>query len=151
MSGGHVNCGAASRRRTLQSGFALVAAMFLLVVLGMLAGYLVRIAGQSTETATVALLDARAYAAADSALEWAVQRAQTNPAALGCGAGGTAFPVPGPGLGDFSATVSCTATAVDEAGIAYTTYRLVATAARGASGAADFVSRAVEASVTSGP
>ncbi len=53
-----------------QRGFALVAAIFLIVVLASLGVFIVRISGVQQHTVNIALLGARAFEAAVAGMEW---------------------------------------------------------------------------------
>lgn len=79
-------CTIASRQR----GFALVAAIFLLVVIAALGAFAVRTTMSQQATADMALLSARAQAAVDAGIEFAAARLQAAP---NCGNLSAAFPV----------------------------------------------------------
>lgn len=55
-----------------QKGFTIVQAVFILVVLGMLGAYMVTMSTVQQATSTQALMQARAYQAARSGLEWGI-------------------------------------------------------------------------------
>jgi len=55
-----------------QTGFAIVAAMFLLIIVGLLGKYLVNISGVHHKTTILSLQSARAYHAAKSGIEWGI-------------------------------------------------------------------------------
>jgi MSHA biogenesis protein MshP len=57
-----------------EAGFSIVIAMFILVVLGLLGSYMVRLSGVQQDTGNYALQGARAYQAARAGIEWAVAR-----------------------------------------------------------------------------
>jgi MSHA biogenesis protein MshP len=57
-----------------QQGFSIVMAIFILVVVGLLGGYMVRLSGVQQMTSAYALQGARAYHAARAGLEWATAR-----------------------------------------------------------------------------
>jgi len=58
-----------------QTGFAIVAAMFLLIIVGLLGKYLVNISGVHHKTTILSLQSARAYHAAKSGIEWGIVNA----------------------------------------------------------------------------
>lgn len=131
-------------------GFSLVTAIFLLVVVALLAGFLVNIGTTQHAGGALATTAARARFAAASGIEWGVRRVLA-------GGGGTCFGSPatftlnGPGSPPFDLTVTCTATPVSEALTTYVVFDLEAVAEFGAQGSADYVSRRLAASVTSAP
>ncbi len=126
-----------------QRGFALVAALFLLVVLALLGVVAVRVAGVQQQTVNLALMAARAYHAAQSGVEWAAYQALVNgsctSATLGLTEGGVA---------GFSVDVACTSTTHGEGASVTTVYALEAFAHAGVYGAPDYVSRRLRATVT---
>ncbi len=132
------------RSGNAQGGFALVAAIFLLLVLATAGVYAVRMQGVQQATTVLALQGARAYHAARSGLEWGIYRAVN-----GSCAASSAVPVAGTGLTGFTVTLTCQASQHRE-GVSppSTIYRLVATAEYGSPGGADHVSRQLRATVS---
>lgn len=138
-----------------ERGIALPAVVFMMVVLGLMLGAGLSLLTQSQHTQTLQLQSARALAAARSAVEWGLWKVSDPTAALALPAD-TAPPcfatqtlsLPSP-LADVSVSVSCTRTPgtgqVDEGGLKRATYAIVAQASTGSPGAADYVSRKVEA------
>lgn len=135
-----------------QKGVALVAAIFLLVVLAALGVYLVQMAGTQRATSLFALQGARAYHAAKSAVEFGVHQALNN-SAIACGTA-PASPVNQTisfsegGLQGFSASLSCEYTRHDENGDCFNVYVINVQASRAAYGTADYVSRRLQTTVT---
>lgn len=126
------------------AGFALVPALFLIVVLAALAAFGVRIYGASQQTVTLSLAGARALAAARAGIEWGAARAIDGD----CSAGELALTEGA--LADFTVSVSCSASNFDEAGVGVVVYDVEAIATQGEYGMPDFVSRRVRASFTAG-
>jgi MSHA biogenesis protein MshP len=58
-----------------QSGFALIPALFLIVVLGVLAVVAIRVGTGQQQTVTMSLLQARALSAAQTGIEWGAYEA----------------------------------------------------------------------------
>ncbi len=135
------------------AGFSLVTALFLLVILAALGVFVITIGSTQQATSTLSILDARAMAAAESGLEWAVHRARNQPADLGCGGAGATFNLQGPGLDGFSVGISCVVTPniVEGAAPPYSMYALTVTASRGVTGSPDYVRRILQATVTDAP
>ncbi|MHB8535229.1 MAG: pilus assembly protein MshP [Sulfuricaulis sp.] len=131
-----------------ESGFALVAAIFIVVVLALLGIMMVTIGGMQRATATTAVQGTRAYYAARTGIEWGAYQAVV---AGSCVASST-FPLSAPGLNGFSVTVQCTSTPHQEHGPPpYNVYVLISIATSGAFGDADYVSRTLKATVTNAP
>lgn len=110
------------------AGFALINAIFLLVVLALLGVVMVTLSGVQSRTPVFALQGARAYHAARSGIEWGIARI---PACAGSADNS-----------GFTVTVTCT----PASGI----YLISSTATQGSYGSQDFISRTVQAKV-SGP
>lgn len=109
-----------------QTGFALVNAIFLLVVLAFLGVVMVTLSGVQSRTPVFALQGARAYYAARSGIEWGIAMVPLcNGSADNSG---------------FTVTVTCN----PASGI----YLVSATATQGTYGGLDFVLRTVQAKVT---
>lgn len=125
-------------------GFALVPALFLIVVLAALAAFGVRIYGASQQTVVLSLSGARALSAARAGIEWGAARALG-----GSCVGGTLSLTEG-ALAGFAVSVSCVATSFSEAGRSVVVYDIQAIASQGDYGSPDFVSRRVRASFTDG-
>jgi len=137
----------ANRSRRRQSGFSLVAALFLIVVIGALAAFAVRIGSGQQQTVNLGLLGARALAAADSGIEWGAFRALNG----GSCVASTALALTEGGLNGFTVVVGCGSTTHTEGTATVTVYRFDALAQAGTYGTPDFVSRRVYATFTSTP
>ena len=135
------------------SGFSLVTALFLLVILAALGVFVITIRSTQQATSTLSILDARAMAAAQSGMQWAVHRVRNQPVDLGCGGAGAGFNLQGPGLDGFSVAISCVATPniVEGGDPPYSMYALTVTASRGVLGSPDYVRRTLQATVTDAP
>ena len=129
-----------------QSGFSLVSAIFLLVVVSLAGASMLSLVGTSRRTSSFAVLSARAYQAARSGVEWAAAEALANPGT--CPAG--AFVLGEAGLSGFDVAVTC-ALSQHEENAATTRVLVIESFARhGSFGDADFVSRRVEITLTVG-
>ena len=116
-----------------QAGFTLVQAIFVLVVLGLLGGVMVRMISVQSSTSVFALQGARAYQAARSGLEWGALRART-----GNSCNGNMM------LDGFTVTVTCANAVFVEATTSTTVYQIASVAEFGSYGTPDYVSRRVE-------
>lgn len=133
-----------------QGGFALVIAIFIVVVLALIGIMMVTIGGVQRATAAAATQGTRAYYAARSGIEWGVFKALTSG---NCAAATGNFPLAVPGLNGFTVTVQCTSTAHRErAAPDYNVYVITSTAVSGTFGTtADYVSRQLQVTVTDAP
>ena len=134
---------AAPRR---QRGFALVAAIFLVVVLALLGIFLVRVSGVQNQTVNIALLGARAFEAARTGIEWGAFQALN---AASCTT--TTLNLTEGGLNGFDVDVTCTSSTHSETGDTYNIYVIDAIASDGTYGQPDYVSRRMQATVTDSP
>lgn len=141
-------------------GFALVTAIFLLVVLAALGAAIVSVATMQHAGSALDVNGARAYQAARAGIEWGAYQALQNSAgayATACRSASTAATMAfGGNLSAFSSTVTCTASSHAEAGKAVVVYKLSANAcnipAAGACpnatpGSSGYVERQLEAAV----
>ncbi|MEM7540251.1 MAG: hypothetical protein AAF384_01570 [Pseudomonadota bacterium] len=129
-------------------GFTLLGAVFLIVIVSLLAGFLVSIVGLQKTSTALSTLGARAHYAAISGLEWGVHQTLTT---TSCFTSPTTFSVGGIG-GEFEVTLTCVATAgVQEGALTYDVFDLDAIAEFGTAGNEDYVSRRLSASVTTSP
>ena len=135
-----------------QPGFALPTAVFLLVVLGGLAAWLVSLTQASLAQSDLELVGERAYQAAQAGLEAGIYAVRVNGS---CAAQSLSFTG---GLARFTATVACTAYTADEGGTSVKLYRIEATACNQPSGGAcpnaspsghEYVERMMRATVES--
>jgi MSHA biogenesis protein MshP len=124
------------------SGFALVPALFLIVVVGLLAVVAVRVTTAQQETVTLGLQQARALAAARAGIDWAAFNALN-----GSCAGGT-LTLPGASLAGYTVVVTCVSTAFTDGGGSFQSYSIGSTATFGNYGTADFSRRVVRATFT---
>ena len=135
-----------------QGGFALVTAIFIVVVLALLGTMIVTIGGMERSTASSAVQSTRAFYAARSGVEWATYGALNNTVAT-CGAPAsppipTTFSLAVAGLNGFTVTVTCSYTSHSEYGTPYNVFVINSTARFGSFGSTDFVSRTLRATIT---
>lgn len=90
-----------------QRGVVLMAAIFLLVVLAALAGYLLTISGTTHYSSLMAVLDARANSAARAGVDWAAYEALHGGGACSADPGTTtSFTLTEGGLSGYAVTVT---------------------------------------------
>jgi MSHA biogenesis protein MshP len=128
-----------------QRGVSLVAAIFLLVTLSMLAAVAVRLTAVQQQTVGMNLRSAQAFHAARTGVGWAAHRALH-----GGWCGAQTLSLNEAGTNGFAVSVSCSQSTHVEAGATISVYTIVALAESGAYGGPDYVSRRIEAKVTDG-
>ncbi len=137
---------------TRQHGFALVAAIFIVVVLAILGVMMVTIGGMQRATVSAAAQGTRAYYAARSGVEWGIFGALNSIVATCGNAPSTPttnnFNLSANGLNGFSVSVVCSYTTHRERNNTYNVYVITVTATSGAFGSADYVSRTLRTTVT---
>lgn len=134
--------GAGARQR----GFALVSAIFILVILAGLGAAMVTFSGAQQSAIAMDIQSARAYLAARAGIEWGAYQAARVP---GFSCAGTPFSLSfsGTDLAAFSTQVSCTATTHSEAGNTITLFQFTANATHGTVNTPDYVAREVGARI----
>jgi MSHA biogenesis protein MshP len=127
-----------------QQGFAMVSAIFLMVVLGLLGGLMITMSNSQQIGAVRDTLGTRAYYAARAGLEWGLYRATQN----GSCAASTPLPAAVNATG-FAVQVACVAMGpYDEGGTSVTVYQVTATATTGTLGRHDHAERQLQAVVS---
>ncbi|MCZ6772077.1 MAG: pilus assembly protein MshP [Proteobacteria bacterium] len=135
-----------------QSGFALVTAIFLIVVLALLAGFIATIGSVQKTTSVFALVGSRAQFAAISGVEWGVHHVLNFSGGPACFASPTTFAISGGASGNFDVTLTCAEVTITEgASPSYLVFDIEAIAQFGTSGQEDYFSRRITASVTTAP
>jgi MSHA biogenesis protein MshP len=141
-----------SNRGKHERGFALVAAIFIVVVLAMLGIMMVTIGGMQRATASAAVQGARAFYAARSGVEWGTFGALNNKVATCGNAASTpttnTFSLTAAGLSGYTVTVVCSYTTHRERNDTYNVYVINSTATSGNFGDADYVLRTLRVTVT---
>lgn len=127
-----------------QRGFSIVMAIFILVVLGLLGGYMVRMAGVQHSTFNVALLGARAYQASRAGIEWGVARINNGG---GCGDVNAQTALTFGGLEGFTVRLTCASQSYSEADQNPTVYRINALSQYGGYTSQDYVARELEVTI----
>lgn len=123
---------------SVQRGFAAIAAIFLVVVLAALGGFMLTFSNTQQLTSAQDVQGSRAYWAARAGLSWGLARLVAAP--TGCPVPPTPFVVDG-----FNLVVNCTLAAYVDGSATVTLYRLTAQASQGNGSTA--VERSVSASI----
>lgn len=125
-----------------QNGFALVTAIFLLVVLASLGAYLVSVATTQHQSSALDLQGDRAYQAARAGLEKGVYQVLRQGS---CSSFNQVF---GGSLAGFNVNIVCiTSPAYSEGSATVTVYQITATATYGTLGSPDYVERQLQGTV----
>ncbi len=129
-------------------GFAVIAAIFLVVVLASLGAFMVTLSNTQQLTSAQDLQGSRAYWAARAGLEWGLGRVGAVPLASGVGAGtcNTTSPL---NINGFSVTVTCSGFGAPyvEAGVDRYIFQLTSVASAGSPGTISRIERSVSASL----
>ncbi len=139
-----------TRKHNNQQGFAIVAAIFLLVVLAALGAFMVTFSNTQHLTSAQDVQGSRAYWAARAGLEWAIAGvAATAPVAPAVLPPATC-PVTAPpaSVNGFTLVITCTPQSYTEAGATVNMFQLTSSASTaGAVGSAGFIERSLSASM----
>jgi MSHA biogenesis protein MshP len=130
-----------NRARTLQRGFAAIAAIFLVVVLAALGAFMVTFSNTQHLTSAQDVQGSRAYWVARAGLDWASGYLTANPTAVTCP--GNPSPLEG-----FNLAVTCSAQTYSEGTSTVTILSMTAVAkTSGAVGSVGYIERSVSASM----
>jgi MSHA biogenesis protein MshP len=124
-------------RSTHQSGFAAVAAIFLVVLLAALGAFMVSISNSQQISSAQDVMGTRAYWAARGGLEWGVATANASSV---CPVSPTTLTLDG-----FNVAITCRSSLFSEAGKSVTLLGLTAVASVGTLGTLTYVERSVTA------
>lgn len=131
------------RGRRGQKGFALIAAVALLVVVGSTSAIMIRMSAVQQAGSTASILGVRGDWAARSGIEWALHRAMT----LGdCPAAATTINLNEGALSGFRVVVRCTSSSHFEGSLEHKSLQIRSEATFGTIGTRDFVYREMQAS-----
>jgi len=126
-----------------QTGFSLVSAVFIVVILGLIGGYIVSISALTGQSMNLSSLGVKAYYAAKSGLEWGIYQVAPSGgvAPFNCPASPTTLTFTQNGLSGLSAVVTCSSNSFTEYGITYKVFQINAMGSYGTPGNVDYVSR----------
>ncbi|MCZ6579253.1 MAG: pilus assembly protein MshP [Gammaproteobacteria bacterium] len=141
-----VDWGRSSEKAYNQSGFTLITALFLLIVVALLSVYMINFRNVQQSTVVFGQQGARAMLAAHSGLEWGIYDSVVNGLCAP-----SSFTATGTALSAFTISVTCSSSAHTEGAILITTYRLTSTAQTGSYGTLDYVYRSLQATVSVQP
>lgn len=122
-----------------QGGFAAIAAIFLVVALAALGGFMVSFSNTQQITAAQDVQGIRAYWAARAGLEWGLSKASASSGACPTGAPAS--------VNGFTLTIACVRTVYTDGATSVVVFRFDSKASLGTSGTPNFIERSVSASV----
>jgi MSHA biogenesis protein MshP len=129
---------------SLQRGFSLVTAIFLLVVLSALGAMMLTFFTAQQQSSALDVMGSRAYQAARAGIEWGAF--QVMQSGVGCQPSSTV--TLGGTLSPFNVVVNCSTTSYTEAGSPVTVYNITSTAKSGGTpGQADYVERVIDVTI----
>lgn len=130
-----------------QAGFSLVAALFLLVVLGALGTYMLTISTVQQQTLSYTFLGARAYQAARSGIEWGIFQALND---NNCSSFPKTIDFTDGSLKGFQSTITCSLSNHQEKSNSFNIYELRAIAETDTTsfGSLDYVAREITVTIT---
>jgi MSHA biogenesis protein MshP len=134
--------------KTRERGFSLVTAVFLMVIVASLGAYMVTIGTTQQQTSTLSILEGRAFAAAESGVEWGIAQVLSADACFGSP---VTFSLTGGAAADYSISATCASTSHIEGAATFNVFRIGVTASRGVVGNSDYVQRSMRAVVTTAP
>jgi len=131
-----------------QKGFSIVMATFILVVLSLLGGYMVKLSGVQNATASKAVQAARAYHAAKAGIEWSIAKIM-HPSSDCLGVTAVSSLAGLTELNGFTITFSFVYAPIDfSEGVSnFTVYKVRSKSEFGSYSSADYISRTVEMSM----
>lgn len=129
-----------------QSGFGLVTAIFILVILAALGAAMVTFSGAQHTTVAMDIQSARANQAARAGIEWGAYRALQVPG-FTCGGSPFTLTFAGTNLAGFTTQVSCSSSAHSAGGNTLTMFEFTANASFGVVNTPDFVARELSARI----
>jgi len=125
-------------------GFALVPALFLIVVLAALGAVAIRVGNGEQQTVTMALQQSRALAAARAGIEWGAYNALVNHTC----AASTTLNLSEAALSGFTVAVTCTATSYSSNAVTRNAWVVVANSSSGTYGQPGYVHRVLSSTFT---
>lgn len=126
-------------------GFALISAIFLLVVISALGLFAVTISNTQQKNSVMDALGSRAYQAAKTGIEWGSY--QITKVGGACAASTSLTMPAGTQLSAFTVTVNCSSTTHTEGTNTFSIYQLTSIASTGTMGSINYVERQLQAAI----
>lgn len=131
-----------------QRGFAMASAIFLLVILAALGGYMLTFSATQHTASALDIQGTRGYQAARAGIEWGAYQVLRNNSCVA----NTALPAMAGDLAAFAVSVTCVtyppAGSFSEGGNTVITYELASTATYGTAGGIDYVERQIRTTIS---
>jgi len=127
-----------------QAGFSIVMAIFILVVLSLLGGYMVKLSGVQHATSIFSIQGARAYQSARAGVGWAIARVSAGGA---CSDVTSASPLTFTDINGFSVSLACSSQSFSEGTDNPVIYKITALSEFGVYSSANYISRRIEVSI----
>jgi len=128
-----------------QQGFSLVMAIFVLVILGMLGGFMATFSAVQTDTSLYAVQGSRAYQAARAGIEWAIADIS---ATQSCTQTNAQTAMTFTGLNGFTVSLSCTASAsYTEANATHVVYTVTSLSQYGSFANSNYAARQIQITI----
>ena len=128
------------------SGFTLVSAIFIVVILSLVGTYMVSISALTRASSSLNIQGIKAYYAAKSGLEWA--KAQVTRGGFNCPAiNPTVLSLSQGGFSNFSVIINCRSNTFTEAGISYKIFELSSAGQFNTNNSSDYAARILYATV----
>jgi len=127
-----------------QAGFSIVMAIFILVVLSLLGGYMVKLSGVQHATSTYVVQGTRAYQSAKAGIGWAISRISAGGV---CSDITSASPLNFADINDFSVTLTCSNQTFSEGTDNPVVYKITALSEFGAYNSTNYISRNIQVSI----
>ncbi len=134
--------------KNYQSGFSLISAIFLLVVIAALGLFTVTISTTQQHSSAMDVLGSRAYQAAKAGIEWGVYQLTVPAVPATCATLTQPIMPADTQLSLFTVTVVCNATAWTEGTASFSVYQLTSTAKTGVVGSLGYFERQLTATVS---
>lgn len=134
------------------SGFTLITTIFIIVILSILTGFIVGIAGLMRQSGNLTVNGVRAYYAARAGLEWGViQVAPVSSPPASCPfSSPTTLNLTQQGLNGYTVAVSCSMNSYSEAGATVRIFQITSVATFGSATSSDYASRTLVEIVNQG-
>jgi MSHA biogenesis protein MshP len=126
-----------------ESGFSLISAIFLLVVIAALGTFAVTLSTTQQQSSALDVLGSRAYQASRAGIEWGAYQALQNNS---CSTTTTLTGLPNT-LSGFSVKVDCNSAAASEASATVTMYQITSTAMQGTVATPNYVERQMSVTI----
>jgi len=127
-----------------QAGFSIVMAIFILVVLSLLGGYMVKLSGVQHATSVFSIQGARAYQSARAGVGWAIARVSAGGV---CSDVTSASPLTFTDINGFSVSLACSSQSFSEGTDNPVIYKITALSEFGVYSSANYISRRIEVSI----